>query len=83
MGLGRDRETSILAAGWFVASVFPGSAASRLILSTTIGWLRERFTLRHLRWVNLFSELLMADFGVAALLAWGNSSPDAALKPNR
>jgi threonine/homoserine/homoserine lactone efflux protein len=56
-------------AGVLVAGVFIGSALWWLILSGTAGALRGRLTPSGLRWVNRLSGVILAGFGVAALVS--------------
>jgi Mn2+/Fe2+ NRAMP family transporter len=59
--------------GVMVAGVFVGSALWWLILSTGVGWLRERFDDRWQRAVNLISAALLAGLGLwqlGQLVAW-------------
>lgn len=52
-----------------VAGVFLGSALWWLILSGTAGALRGRLTSAGLQWVNRLSGVILAGFGVAALVS--------------
>jgi threonine/homoserine/homoserine lactone efflux protein len=52
-----------------VAGVFAGSAAWWLVLASVISRLRTNITHRRLRWVNVFSGLLILAFGVQSMLA--------------
>jgi threonine/homoserine/homoserine lactone efflux protein len=52
----------------FVAGVFSGSALWWLLLSVGVGALREKMTVRSLRWINRLSGAVIAAFGVAALI---------------
>jgi len=54
-------------AALMVLGVFVGSALWWLILSSGVSWLRDRFSLRGLRWVNRISGLVILGFGAAAL----------------
>lgn len=57
--------------GWqavqLVGGVFTGSAVWWLILSSIVGLLRTRFTPSTMQWVNRFSGLIIAGFGVTTL----------------
>lgn len=55
--------------GWLVAGVFAGSALWWLILSTTASLARSRMTPARMRWVNRLSGVMIAAFGVAALVS--------------
>lgn len=69
-------EGGYLAASVLVGGVFLGSALWWLILSGTVGMLRSRVHPRALRWVNVFSGLILGGFGVVALLSlWGSPTP--------
>ena len=57
-----------LAAAVLVLGVFLGSASWWLLLSSLVGLFRERFTPAWMLWVNRFAGVLIAAFGVAALL---------------
>ena len=57
------------AAGILVLGVFAGSALWWFILSGGVSLLRERFTPRALRWVNILSGLIVLVFGLFALLS--------------
>ena len=68
-GLGvTGRGGDYSAAGLLVSGVFAGSALWWAILSTVVSALRHAFDLGRMRWVNRFSGLVIAGFGVAALL---------------
>ena len=56
-------------AGLLVLGVFSGSALWWLILSGTVGFARSQFTPNALRWVNRVAGVIIAGFGVAALLS--------------
>ncbi|MEO7003331.1 MAG: LysE family transporter [Ktedonobacterales bacterium] len=58
-----------LASGLTVVGVFCGSAVWWLILSSVVGALRKRFSLRALRWVNLLSGATLLIFAALALLS--------------
>jgi threonine/homoserine/homoserine lactone efflux protein len=51
-----------------VLGVFLGSAAWWLLLSGAVGLFRDRFNKSWMRWVNRIAGLLIAAFGIAALL---------------
>jgi len=68
LGLGSG-GSSYTSAGLLVAGVFIGSALWWLILSTTAGAVRGRLTPVSLRWVNRLSAVILAGFGVAALVS--------------
>jgi len=52
----------------FVAAVFAGSALWWLLLSAGVGMFRSRVAPRALRWVNVASGLLLAGFGIVAVI---------------
>jgi threonine/homoserine/homoserine lactone efflux protein len=52
-----------------VSGVFLGSASWWLILSGLVGIFRARFQARGLQWVNRVSGLIIAGFGLIALLS--------------
>lgn len=52
-----------------VLGVFAGSALWWLMLSTSVGLLRSRFTVRNLAWVNRVSGVIITVFGVTTLLS--------------
>ncbi len=56
------------AAGALVLGVFSGSALWWFLLSGGVGALRERFTPRGMRWVNRGAGVIIAAFGLLALL---------------
>lgn len=58
-----------LAAALVVAGVFSGSAAWWCILTGGISLLRRRFTPTWLRWLNRVSGLVIALFGIIALIS--------------
>jgi threonine/homoserine/homoserine lactone efflux protein len=58
-----------LAAILLVIGVFVGSAAWWLLLSGGVSLLRARFSMRGLAWVNRISGILIAGFGVVALVS--------------
>jgi threonine/homoserine/homoserine lactone efflux protein len=53
-----------------VLGVFLGSAAWWLTLSLGIGWMRDRLTAAHMVWINRISGIIIAGFGVFALLTF-------------
>jgi threonine/homoserine/homoserine lactone efflux protein len=55
-----------------VLGVFLGSAAWWLTLSLGIGWMRDRLTANHMAWINRISGIIVAGFGVLALLTLRN-----------
>jgi threonine/homoserine/homoserine lactone efflux protein len=57
-----------LAAAVLVLGVFLGSATWWLLLSAGVGFFRERFTSVWMLWVNRLAGVIIAVFGVAALL---------------
>ncbi len=57
------------AAAWLVLGVFIGSALWWLLLSGGVGLFREKFDAPRLRWVNRISGLIIAGFGLLALLS--------------
>lgn len=65
LGLG---ATNIHSAGWLVLGVFLGSAFWWLILSTMISLLSHNFNQQSLKWVNRFAGLIIATFGLLALI---------------
>ena len=69
-GLGVGSTTSdYLSAGVLVLGVFIGSASWWLILSGSVSLFRSRFDDRVLTWINRVSGIIIAAFGVAALLS--------------
>ncbi|MGB6894976.1 MAG: LysE family transporter [Dehalococcoidia bacterium] len=69
-GLGIASEGGhYLSAAALVLGVFAGSALWWLMLSGGVGALRSRFNPRGLRWVNHISGLIIAGFGVVALVS--------------
>jgi threonine/homoserine/homoserine lactone efflux protein len=67
-GLGLGTGSDSLSAGLLVLGVFLGSAAWWLTLSTGVSLLRSRMTPPVLRWVNRGSGIVIAAFGVIALV---------------
>jgi threonine/homoserine/homoserine lactone efflux protein len=53
----------------FVAAVFAGSALWWLLLSGGASLLRSRITPRRMRWINVASGLVLAAFGLAAIVS--------------
>jgi len=69
-GLGLGRSVGGYGpAALMVLGVFLGSALWWLILSTSVGLLRSSFTPERLRWVNRGAGVIIAAFGVAALVS--------------
>ena len=58
------------AATLLVLGVFSGSALWWLLLSGGVSLFRARFDARAMRWVNRLSGVVIATFGLAALLIW-------------
>jgi threonine/homoserine/homoserine lactone efflux protein len=65
LGLG-ETGGDYLAAGFLVAGVFLGSAIWWLALSGGVAIFRDRFSERHLRWVNRLAGIIIITFGLAA-----------------
>jgi threonine/homoserine/homoserine lactone efflux protein len=63
-----DSGGGYTAAASMVAGVFIGSASWWLLLSGLVGALRERFTVSWMRWVNRLAGILVAAFGIGALV---------------
>lgn len=61
-------RTSYASAAALVAGVFCGSALWWLLLSSGVGWLRERLGARALRAVNVLSGAILVGFGAVVLL---------------
>ncbi len=61
-------EYDVRGAGLLVLGVFAGSAAWWLTLTTTVGLFRRRVEGSVLKWINRLSGLVIAGFGVYALL---------------
>lgn len=55
-----------------VLGVFLGSAAWWLTLSLGIGWMRDRLAANHMAWINRISGIIVAGFGILALLTLHN-----------
>jgi threonine/homoserine/homoserine lactone efflux protein len=68
LGLGGEAGSSA-AAALMVSGVFIGSAIWWLLLTTGVGWFRDRMDSRHLRWVNRLAGSVIVGFGLLAL--WG------------
>jgi len=57
------------AATQLVAGVFLGSAAWWWLLSSGVGWFKDKLGPQQLRWINWFSGAILCGFGVAALVS--------------
>jgi len=69
-GLGvASASGNYLSAGVLVLGVFIGSALWWLILSSGVGLFRAKFSPHGLRWVNRISGVIIAGFGLLALLS--------------
>lgn len=69
-GLGLVRaQAGYPSAALLVAGVFLGSASWWFVLSTGVSLVRHTFDTRRLRWVNRVSGVIVAGFGVAALVS--------------
>lgn len=68
-GLGLAAGAGATAAGWVVLGVFSGSAAWWLFLSSAASALRSRLSPHKLRWIDLFSGVVIVSFGLAILLS--------------
>jgi len=68
LGLGNNASDSLTAAT-LVLGVFGGSACWWLLLSSSVGLFREKFSAEHLRWVNRVSGAVIAGFGLLALVS--------------
>jgi len=68
-GLGLARTPQASAGLELVGGVFAGSALWWLVLSTTVGALRQRLGLPALTWITRISGIVIAGFGVAALVS--------------
>jgi threonine/homoserine/homoserine lactone efflux protein len=68
LGLGGG-ATDYAGAAWLVLGVFLGSALWWLLLSGGVGLFREKLTNEHLRWVNRISGIVIAGFGLLALVS--------------
>jgi threonine/homoserine/homoserine lactone efflux protein len=67
-GLG-DADVRTLSAGLLVLGVFVGSGLWWLTLSSVVGFFRHRFNTRGLGWVNRISGLVIAAFGILAMVS--------------
>jgi threonine/homoserine/homoserine lactone efflux protein len=67
LGVG-DASGNYLSAGVLVFGVFIGSALWWLILSGVVGVVRTTFNPHRLQWVNRISGIIIAGFGLLALL---------------
>jgi threonine/homoserine/homoserine lactone efflux protein len=68
LGLGGG-TTDYAGAAWLVLGVFLGSGLWWLLLSGGVGLIREKLTNEHLRWVNRISGIVIAGFGLLALVS--------------
>jgi threonine/homoserine/homoserine lactone efflux protein len=68
LGLGAGDPNDYLAATSLVLGVFIGSVLWWLMLSVGVGFFREKFDAKKLRWVNWLSGLILIAFGLIALL---------------
>ena len=68
LGLGNGTD-NYPAAILLVSGVFAGSALWWLLLSGGVGLFREKLTNHHLRWVNRISAIVIAGFGLLALIS--------------
>ena len=69
-GLGlASSENNFSSAGFLVLGVFIGSAAWWLLLSSVVGFFREKFGLKAMQWVNRISGLIILGFGIFALVS--------------
>ncbi len=68
-GLGVVVGGSYASVALLVLAVFAGSAAWWLLLVGVVGWLRMRLSVDLLRWVTRLSGVLIAGFGLLALLS--------------
>ncbi len=68
LGLAGTNE-NLKSAGALVLGVFAGSALWWLILCCCVGIFQEKFNLRGLQWVNRISGIIIAGFGLSALLS--------------
>ena len=69
LGLGPGAR-NFIAATLLILGVFIGSALWWLLLSSGVALLREKFSAIHLRWVNRASGVVIAGFGLLALLSF-------------
>lgn len=72
LGLGR-LSTSYGSAALLIAGVFSGSALWWLILCSAIDIFRKKFTVERLIWINRISGIIIAGFGIYALLSLANA----------
>jgi len=56
-------------AGILVLGVFMGSAFWWFLLTTGVGFLREKFNTRGLQWVNWISGAIILGFGLYAIIS--------------
>ncbi len=68
LGIG-NQDGNFLESGLLVAGVFSGSALWWVVLSAAVGLLRSRVTPAIMAWINRVSGLVIAGFGVAALVS--------------
>ena len=68
LGLG-GLDSNFGAATQLVAGVFLGSAVWWWILSSGVGWFREKLGPKELRWINWVSGGILFGFGLAALVS--------------
>lgn len=69
-GLGLASATNnYSSAGMLVLGVFCGSAAWWLLLSSVVGFFREKFNFKAMQWVNRISGLIILGFGIIALVS--------------
>ena len=68
LGLG-GLDGNFRAATQLVAGVFLGSAVWWWILSSGVGWFREKLGPKELRWINWVSGGILFGFGLAALVS--------------
>ncbi|MFM1652514.1 LysE family transporter [Brevibacillus sp. B_LB10_24] len=67
LGIGSSPGDSYAAVS-LVTGVFLGSAAWWIVLSVSVGLLRSRLEASFLKWINRVSGLIIAGFGIAALM---------------
>jgi threonine/homoserine/homoserine lactone efflux protein len=71
-GLGvAGREGNYVSAAVLVLGVFAGSALWWLLLSFGVGLFKTKLTITGLQWVNRISGIIIAGFGLVALLSLG------------
>ncbi|MFZ7104722.1 MAG: LysE family translocator [Peptococcaceae bacterium] len=68
LGLG-SINNSYSSAALLIAGVFTGSALWWLILSSGVDIFRKKFTIERMLWVNRISGVIIAGFGIYALLS--------------